>query len=189
MKLRVRDVMTADPVVVSPEATLREIAELLSSRHISAVPILGAAGRVVGVVSASDIIDFVADEPGVPTLRDAPRQWGELIGEENESTEEPDEDSSGENGSYFVDFWADTGAGLMERFSTVDGPEWNVLEEHTATEVMTRRLLSISPEAPIDEAAQAMLDHSVHRLLVMEDGSLCGVVTSSDLLRVLAGEA
>jgi CBS domain-containing protein len=69
MGSKVRDVMTPDPVMVSPEATLREVAETLSAKHISGVPVVAAGRGLVGVISASDLIDFIATEPGVPTER------------------------------------------------------------------------------------------------------------------------
>src|ERR1700675_3535138 len=64
--LTVRDIMSTEVIVLDPEVTLREAVELLAGRHISGAPVV-AAGTVVGVISANDILTFEADTPAVPT--------------------------------------------------------------------------------------------------------------------------
>jgi len=51
--------------------------------------------------------------------------------------------------------------------------------------VMSARVLSIEPDATIEEAARRMRAHRVHRLLVVEHGVLRGVVSAFDLLVAL----
>ncbi len=50
------DVMTSPAIVVQPNATVAEIANLLATKHISAVPVCDADGKLCGIVSESDII-------------------------------------------------------------------------------------------------------------------------------------
>ncbi len=52
--MKVSDVMTRKVVTVAPETPLTEVARLMLSRHISAVPVVDA-GRVVGIVSEGDL--------------------------------------------------------------------------------------------------------------------------------------
>ena len=54
--MKVRDVMTEGVVSVSPDATLKEVAELLSGHRISGLPVVDGERRVVGVVSEADIV-------------------------------------------------------------------------------------------------------------------------------------
>ncbi len=54
--MRARDVMTPDVVTVAPDTTVEDIAALLLERHISAVPVLDAAGEIVGIVSEGDLL-------------------------------------------------------------------------------------------------------------------------------------
>ncbi len=54
--MRVRDVMSKPPLSVPPDLDLRDLATLLARHEISGVPVLDE-GRVVGVVSASDIVE------------------------------------------------------------------------------------------------------------------------------------
>jgi CBS domain-containing protein len=59
----VRDVMTGHVAAVGPEATLKQVAKLMSERGISGVPVVGAGGEVLGVVSEEDIIMKAASHP------------------------------------------------------------------------------------------------------------------------------
>ena len=53
-------------------------------------------------------------------------------------------------------------------------------------EVMGNDLVTIGPDQPSGEAARLLLEHRIGCLPVLEDGILVGIVTSSDLLRLLA---
>jgi CBS domain-containing protein len=55
-------VMTHKVSTVRPEASVRELAELLSREHISGAPVLNADGIIVGVVTEADIIGKVDRE-------------------------------------------------------------------------------------------------------------------------------
>lgn len=177
--IRLRDIMTLDVATVGPEATLREAAELLADGYVSGAPVV-AGTRVVGVVSAADIVDFVADDPGVPTDRPEqvePGEWPEV-----EPWVEGDESPS----AYFVDFWSDAGADVEVRMESTEGPEWNVMDEHTVADVMSRRVISLGRDAPVREAARLMLEAGVHRILVLDDGRLVGIVTNTDVLKAVS---
>jgi CBS domain-containing protein len=52
----VREVMTADPVTVSPATPLKRVADLLIREKISGVPVLSLRGRVLGVVAETDLL-------------------------------------------------------------------------------------------------------------------------------------
>jgi CBS domain-containing protein len=71
--MRAKDVMTTDPIVVGPETTVGEIAELLLQRRISGVPVADAAGRVLGVVSEDDLMH--RPEIGGPRRRSRWLTW------------------------------------------------------------------------------------------------------------------
>ena len=59
--LRLRDIMTTDVVSVPPDATLREVAEVLAERQVSGAPVVDG-GRVVGVITATDLVRFESPE-------------------------------------------------------------------------------------------------------------------------------
>jgi CBS domain-containing protein len=54
--MRVADVMTTEVLTVKPDASLKEVAELLTRCGISGLPVVDANGEIRGVVSEADII-------------------------------------------------------------------------------------------------------------------------------------
>ncbi len=54
--MKVKDVMTSDVVSVAPGASLKEVAQTLVQHRISGVPVVDAAGGVLGVVSEADLL-------------------------------------------------------------------------------------------------------------------------------------
>jgi CBS-domain-containing membrane protein len=54
---KVADVMTRDVITVTPETSLRDLAEILSQKNINGVPVVDDEGEVVGVVSESDLVE------------------------------------------------------------------------------------------------------------------------------------
>jgi CBS domain-containing protein len=56
-----------------------------------------------------------------------------------------------------------------------------------AEDVMTRHVISISDQAPIDLVASLMHRHRLKRVPVIGDGKLVGIVSRADLLDALVG--
>jgi CBS domain-containing protein len=54
-------------------------------------------------------------------------------------------------------------------------------------EVMTDDVRTIGPEADVKEAARLLIEHRIGCLPVVENGKLVGLVSETDLLRVIAG--
>jgi predicted transcriptional regulator len=59
-QLRVRDVMTPNPVTSGPDATVQEVMDLFSARHIRHLPVV-ENGKVLAVVSIRDITACLAE--------------------------------------------------------------------------------------------------------------------------------
>lgn len=174
----VKDLMSTDVVSVSPELSLRNAAELLAARHIGGAPVM-SRGRIVGVVSMSDILSFEASTPVVPVNGSGQAEWDLEPAEEwREGDEAP--------AAFFEDLWSDAGADVVERFEQTGGPEWDLLAEHTVAEAMSRRVVSVGPGTSAEAAARLMSRLGIHRLLVLDDGRLAGVLSAMDLVRAVA---
>ncbi|TIS55649.1 MAG: CBS domain-containing protein [Mesorhizobium sp.] len=52
---RIEEVMTADVITVSPDASLSEIVELMTRNHVKRIPVVDG-GKVVGIVTRSDLL-------------------------------------------------------------------------------------------------------------------------------------
>jgi len=174
----VRDLMSTDIAIVAPGLTLRAALELFATRHIGGAPVM-AGSRVVGVVSLSDISSFEASTPGVPGAEPDRPEW---------ELEPPEEWREGDEapGAFFTDLWPDAGADVLERFDQTGSPEWDLLGEHTVGEVMTGRVVTVNPETSVQAAARLMTTRQIHRLLVLEQGKLVGLLSSMDVVRAVA---
>jgi len=62
------------------------------------------------------------------------------------------------------------------------------LEERTVGDVMSDQVFSVPPDAPVAEVARQMRTHRVHRMIVMDDSRLAGVITTFDLVGLLEKE-
>lgn len=61
-----------------------------------------------------------------------------------------------------------------------------LLSKITVKEIMTRKVISFSPVATVEEAAEILLKHRISGApVVEEDGTILGVITKSDLFRML----
>jgi predicted transcriptional regulator len=54
-----RDIMTRNVYTISPEASVQEVAQLLSRKSISGAPVIDNDGKIIGIVSEADIIGKV----------------------------------------------------------------------------------------------------------------------------------
>ena len=178
-RARLSELMSTEVVTLSPGDTLREAIEVLTTQGISGAPVV-VGSSVVGVLSATDILELERSMPGVPTERPDQTEWGEWgpAAEWVEGEEPP--------ASYFLELWQDAGTAVDERFRETAGPEWDVLEEHTVGEAMSRSLCALPPEATLQEASTYMVRSGVHRVLVMDGERLLGVVSTTDVVRAVA---
>ena len=71
--LQARDIMTSEVITVSPQTTVLDLARLLAQHKINGAPVVDDEGRLVGVVTQSDLIDRAKkfELPHVITILDA----------------------------------------------------------------------------------------------------------------------
>lgn len=51
-----KDIMTKDVITVSPTATVKNLAKILTKNQISGAPVTDKKGKILGVVSEADIV-------------------------------------------------------------------------------------------------------------------------------------
>lgn len=179
--LRISEIMTTNVVTLSPDLSLRDAMDVLTTRHITGAPVVSGR-KVVGVVSLTDLAEFAASSRDVPTPRPPVEDvddW-ENAGDLAWLDEPPS--------TYFVDLYDDSGAEVTQRFDRNGTPDWSSLEDHTVAEVMTRRISVLPPDAPVDHAAAVMRLAGIHRVLVMEGSNLLGVLTTTDIANAVADQ-
>jgi CBS domain-containing protein len=60
--IRARDIMTANPVVVTESTSLSHAARLMAREHLHRVFVVDARGAITGVLSSSDIVHWLSRE-------------------------------------------------------------------------------------------------------------------------------
>lgn len=174
--LRLRDIMTAEVLTFSPDLSLRRAVELLVRNHLGGAPVI-RGGTLVGVLSSTDILELQASPPPQPADRGGGVEPVDLV----ESLPEENEGGS----SFFWSYWADEAVDLAERLEISEPEQPDVLDENTVDTAMTREVLSLPASATVQEGAAFMTRHGIHRVLVEEEGRLVGIVTTSDVTRVV----
>ena len=125
--MKVQDLIGSRKEVFSipEEMTVHDAARYLREKQVRSAGVIRALGKLVGVVSQSDISDKVAAENKCPA-------WMKV------------------------------------------------------SEIMTRKLIMVRPDATLDECLRLMEKNGVYHLLVVgEDEGFCGMLSVSDLLRVM----
>ncbi|HIK29612.1 MAG: CBS domain-containing protein [Oscillatoriaceae bacterium SKW80] len=56
MPKTVADVMSRDPITVKPETPLQEAIKILAERRIGGLPVVNDSGKLVGIISESDLM-------------------------------------------------------------------------------------------------------------------------------------
>lgn len=121
-------------------------------------------------VSGAPVVDDGGRLVGVVSLRDLVHC---LAGSHNAAPDRSDP-------SYFVREWE-------EHFNPEDLQRLRVVDtEVTVGDFMSREILRVTADTDLRSCARQMLDHRVHRLLVTDGDQLRGIVTSFDLLRLVA---
>lgn len=65
--LTARDIMNREVITVTDESTVKELAQILSLHQISGVPVINKNGKMIGVVTESDLI-FQTKKVHIPTV-------------------------------------------------------------------------------------------------------------------------
>jgi CBS domain-containing protein len=183
--LRVRDLMKRELLTVQRGETLREA---MVTAGVGGAPVQEQT-RLVGVLSVRDILSFHLEEPGVPTYRpEASGDNEEPVQESADEDEllEQEVEESDAMATWFHDLWDDVGADVHTRMQNPESPEWDILDDHTVDEVMTRKVMTVEPDTPVRNAAKKMTKEHIHRLVVVENGAAVGILTTSDLVKAVA---
>jgi CBS domain-containing protein len=165
-QLLARDVMTMDVLAVSQDMTLEEVARFLVEHEISGAPVVDPRGRLLGVVSLADLVRAGSEEEragGVARHSDARRAPEALTLDLLEEPEPPEEQ--------------------VEELSDEELAEE---EPRRVADVMSTRVLSVDGATPITEVARMMVQARFHRVLITDNGKLVGLVSSMDLVRLVA---
>ncbi len=164
MGLCARDAMTAELATISPNETLADLERLLLGRHIGGVPVVEGE-RLVGLVTRSDVVRTLSTERTLVEVQlDFYREYHQ----------DPDAP------------YRRVGE-AMEREQTRAA---EILAGRLVTlrvrDAMVTSVLTVDADAPLAEVARRLVKDRVHRLVVTERERPVGIVTTTDLVRLVA---
>jgi CBS domain-containing protein len=128
--MKVADLIASRKEIYSlrEDATVYDAARYLRDRQVRSVGVVNSDGRLIGVISQSDVSDKVAAENKCPA-------WMRV------------------------------------------------------SEIMTKELVTVPPEAPLDACLQLMEKFGIYHLLIVDDKSrFHGMISVTDLLAVIASD-
>lgn len=144
--MKARDVMVSPVITAKPSWSLREVANTLLEKRISAVPVLDDSGKLVGIISEGDLMH--RSEAGTERRR----PWWLLL------------------------------------MAGDDALATDYIKAHarTVADVMTRNVITATPDTPLDEIAILLEKNSIKRVPIVKDGQIVGIVSRANLVQAMA---
>jgi CBS domain-containing protein len=209
-RIPVGALMTEHPVVVQPDTGVKEIARIFVERNFSSVPVVDA-GAVIGIITKTDLMksalvrqitypvgDVMEDVPAVSRYHSLNHVIS-VMRERNDKilVTEDDGTPAGIISETNLAFYEDEPkiSGVMEkdvtirRRETADGmrePALMAVASVTAGDVMTSPVITVSPATPVPDALVLMERHHVNSLVVMENGTVTGIIKRDDIIKEVA---
>ncbi len=156
MPRTIADIMQRKVRTIAPERTLPELERELLRSRVGALPVVDRDGKLVGIVSRSDVVRQLCLE----------RSLGEAMADAYR-----DQTDSGfvEKSQHAI------ALGIGQR-----------MERLCVRDVMIHDLITVAPDLPVEDAAKLLWERRIHRLPVLENGRLVGIVSSLDFTRLVA---
>jgi CBS domain-containing protein len=154
--INVRDLMQIRVHSVSPEMPLSKLEQAFIDQRVSGFPVV-ENDQLVGLISRSDVVgQLVVERRLAKTTSDF--YW----------------DPAG--------FHEDPAESVQQIASRVG----QRIEDLRVKDVMSRHLIVALPDESVEIVAQKFLEHHIHRMPVVEQGRLVGIVSTLDLVRLFA---
>lgn len=202
--------MTPDPATVGPEASIREVSSLMIGGDISGVPVVENA-EVAGIVTKSDLMrsafigkmttrvgDVMEDVITVSRYHSLTHII-DLMRERNDTVVVVNNDGTlagiitQSNLAFFL--YINEKMELPVKDITMLRKEahggrksfrYVVETAAIAEDFMSRPVITIAPDAPLNEAVVLMREKNINSLVVMQGDEIRGIITRDDIIREVA---
>ncbi len=196
----VGDIMTINPIAVVPQSPLPKSARIMLENKVPALPVVCDKRSLVGIFTTSDIFRFILDElPNLKqTLRVKDYMTSDLVTIDPDTSLLEAQRLMGIKRIRSLPIMEEEKlVGLMtrtdmvkvepSRFASPKNQEQSLAVLLQPVEkIMTRNLLTTTPQENLATVAQTMLENKIHCLPVLDDkNQLCGIITDSDLFRMV----
>lgn len=122
-------------------------------------------------ISGAPVVDVVGECVGVFTLADL--AWRDFEAQEGETP--------------IVLGWYNRGTTAERLRPLPEEREQGEYEREVVGDWMTRDVKAVAPDATVEEAAQVMADQEIHRVVVLDEKRIRGIVSSLDIVKLVAG--
>ncbi len=154
-KMKVRDLMTTQVVTLKADETVKKAVLKFALDNISGAPVVDNRNHLLGILSENDILNVIMD---YQTKLDRENSDSVMLTYSMDSTSETDE--------------------RLKRLS-------DEISNKPVSEIMTRTVLTTSPDASVMEVLRSMIEMQVNRLPVLEKGVVVGIITRGDIIFAL----
>ncbi len=185
----IASIASRDVVTLPVEASLREATAIMADRKISSILVTDGEQRPLGIVTEQNVLHAMRAGRNLDTGLDEVMSAPIISVQENASCEEAYllclskgirhlvlHDNSGALSGVV----SETDFRLHVNLTALAG------RRHVAA-VMTRSVLSLPPEANLQQAMELMEDHHDNCVVVTENQRPVGIITERDLVRLFAG--
>jgi CBS domain-containing protein len=202
--------MTEYPLVIAPDTGIREIAKLFAEKNISSAPVVDE-GAVTGIVTKTDLMksalvraltcttgDVMEDVAAVSRYHSLDHVVS-VMKERNDKVLVIDDDGTPAgiitetNLAFYEDEPRISGAAgkdvTIRRRETAAGPAGQslmVIPPVVAEDLMTRPVITVPADTPLQAAIELMNRHHVNSLVVMEDSTIAGILKRDDIIKEVA---
>ena len=156
MGLTARHAMQAEVHVVDSKMKLTRLQDAFLEKQVSGFPVVDE-GRLVGVVSRSDVVRGLAVERSRAGVLSDFYRSSEAVGAEADH----------------------------ESFEAIAAQAGVRLASLTVADIMAPSPTTVSAEQPLREVARMLVDRHIHRVPVVEGERLVGILTALDLVRLV----
>ena len=183
--IKVGEVMSSPVVSISSDLSVFEASRIMAENHIKRLPIL-EDGRLVGIVTQTGLIRVSASYGMWKNVGEIMSR--DVAGIQSVATVmEATEVMTGRKISCIVVLEGDEVVGvftekdLLKKVVALQKDPCDVRME----ELMSSPVMTVPPDCSLFSASRIMEKKGVHRLVIMEDKQLCGIVTQTDIFKAV----
>lgn len=209
-RIPVEVLMVPDPITITPETSTRDIAAIMLDKNISGVPVV-ENGTVAGIVTKRDImrsaylrglkatVGEVMGEAVTVNRYHSLDHIIETMKSKNDKVIVVNDDGSlagiiTETNLAFYDYLNERmelprkEVTLLRRSEPAGQKRYRYVVEVSAVaeDVMSRPVITVAPDAPLQDAVGLMLEKEINSLAVVEGGEIRGLLKRDDIIKEVA---
>jgi CBS domain-containing protein len=191
-RLPVGEIMSSPLFCLAPDDSPQQAAQLMLDKKFSAVPLV-AQGRLLGIVTETDFLHCCTGQASWQQQKVIEHMAAHVF---QVPPEEPIRAAwrlmRDKQIRHLPVLENDNLVGILSDRDLLAGISWDDAGpdgiHNQVRQIMTSRIATIEPEATLAEAAGRMIEWKIGALPVLDDGSLTGIITETDLLKACVQE-